>query len=605
MKPAADRHARKRARPLAGADGGRAARSGAAAPTARSSSSRRRAIGCRTRPLSEVGGKRLFVKEIEDALLAGDDRPRRAQQQGHAGRAARRPGRRRGAAARGSARRAGAACARGARFDGGRARTRRRAAHRHRQRPPRSRSCARCFRDARFVPIRGNVDTRLRKLDAGEYDALVLAAAGLERLGLRGPHFAAVPVDDCVPAPGQGIVAIEIARTTTTDDAGWSADRRCRTRAAARRGARGRQRARRRLPDAARRASRPSTARDWRCTAVVASLDGAAARPARGPRAIAAAAGASSARQLARDDMLAAGGAIAILDEFSTDRARAEAPLCLHRRRRPRGPGLITVRGSRCLAGGRRRHLRPSRATRDCCARARRTRRRSTSARRAQPLDQEAICYLLVEKAREGKIGRAAQVGRSVRLRQRRQGSAVPARAGDPVRGRSRHPGRDRRAGVRRHSAHLSGRRRHVTFVRGHEDESRTAPERRLGEPGAARRHDRVLRGGAAARRDDRRAAGHGRPPDETAAHHLRRHAADAADDDGTLRSCVERARDAASEPAMLVVGRVVGLREHLRWFDERPLFGRRDRRDAIARAGGRTRRAARGARRRSRSRRR
>lgn len=63
---------------------------------------------------------------------------------------------------------------------------------------------------ARFTPIRGNLDTRLRKLDAGEYDALVLAAAGLRRLGFADRISMAVPADACVPAPGQGIVAIEI-----------------------------------------------------------------------------------------------------------------------------------------------------------------------------------------------------------------------------------------------------------------------------------------------------------------------------------------------------------------------------------------------------------
>jgi hydroxymethylbilane synthase len=63
---------------------------------------------------------------------------------------------------------------------------------------------------AMFVPIRGNVDTRLRKLDAGEYDALVVAAAGLRRLGFGERISAALPPRDCVPAPGQGIVAIEI-----------------------------------------------------------------------------------------------------------------------------------------------------------------------------------------------------------------------------------------------------------------------------------------------------------------------------------------------------------------------------------------------------------
>lgn len=62
----------------------------------------------------------------------------------------------------------------------------------------------------RFTPIRGNVDTRLRKLDAGEYEALVLASAGLRRLGLGSRISAAIPIDVCIPAPGQGIVAIEI-----------------------------------------------------------------------------------------------------------------------------------------------------------------------------------------------------------------------------------------------------------------------------------------------------------------------------------------------------------------------------------------------------------
>jgi hydroxymethylbilane synthase len=67
------------------------------------------------------------------------------------------------------------------------------------------------FPDATFFPIRGNVDTRLRKLDAGECDALVLAAAGVKRLGLERRISALIPVTICLPAPGQGIVAVEIA----------------------------------------------------------------------------------------------------------------------------------------------------------------------------------------------------------------------------------------------------------------------------------------------------------------------------------------------------------------------------------------------------------
>jgi hydroxymethylbilane synthase len=63
---------------------------------------------------------------------------------------------------------------------------------------------------ARFEPIRGNVDTRLRKLDRGEYDVIVLALAGLRRLNLADRVTAFIPPDVCVPAPGQGIIAIEI-----------------------------------------------------------------------------------------------------------------------------------------------------------------------------------------------------------------------------------------------------------------------------------------------------------------------------------------------------------------------------------------------------------
>lgn len=63
---------------------------------------------------------------------------------------------------------------------------------------------------ARFEAIRGNLDTRLRKLDDGQTDALVLAAAGLRRLGFTDRVSAVLPVAACVPAPGQGIVAVEL-----------------------------------------------------------------------------------------------------------------------------------------------------------------------------------------------------------------------------------------------------------------------------------------------------------------------------------------------------------------------------------------------------------
>jgi hydroxymethylbilane synthase len=63
--------------------------------------------------------------------------------------------------------------------------------------------------DLQFRTIRGNVDTRLRKLVAGEFDAIVLAAAGLQRLGARARYVVPFAVDAVVPAVGQGALAVE------------------------------------------------------------------------------------------------------------------------------------------------------------------------------------------------------------------------------------------------------------------------------------------------------------------------------------------------------------------------------------------------------------
>ncbi len=161
--------------------------------------------------LSEVGGKRLFVKEIEDALLDGlvdvavhssKDMPADLPDGLEIAAVLPRedpadalvlPGQ----------------DAAGLSFDDVRARlgpsprigtsSVRRVAQ-----------LSRLFPGATFLPIRGNVDTRLAKLDAGEFDVIVLAAAGLRRLERHGRISASVPVEACVPAPGQGIVAIEI-----------------------------------------------------------------------------------------------------------------------------------------------------------------------------------------------------------------------------------------------------------------------------------------------------------------------------------------------------------------------------------------------------------
>lgn len=72
--------------------------------------------------------------------------------------------------------------------------------------------------DVQFVDVRGNIDTRLRKLAAGECDALVLAAAGLDRLGRTEWVHQRFSPDEICPAPGQGALAIEVRSSFTERD---------------------------------------------------------------------------------------------------------------------------------------------------------------------------------------------------------------------------------------------------------------------------------------------------------------------------------------------------------------------------------------------------
>ena len=162
-----------------------------------------------TRDLSTIGGKRLFVKEIEEALLNG-----RIDLAAHSAKdlpADLPPGLAIAAVLpRADPRDAvvlphGSAAAGGAlqsALGGGTPRVGTGSVRRVAQ-------LCRAVPRARFLAIRGNVGTRLRKLDAGECDALVLAAAGLVRLGLAERVSARLTADECLPAPGQGIVAIE------------------------------------------------------------------------------------------------------------------------------------------------------------------------------------------------------------------------------------------------------------------------------------------------------------------------------------------------------------------------------------------------------------
>ena len=76
------------------------------------------------------------------------------------------------------------------------------------------------FPQASIEPVRGNVLTRLEKLDGGQFSALVLAAAGLKRLGLEGRISRLFSADELLPAAGQGILA---AQVRSGEDASWLA----------------------------------------------------------------------------------------------------------------------------------------------------------------------------------------------------------------------------------------------------------------------------------------------------------------------------------------------------------------------------------------------
>jgi hydroxymethylbilane synthase len=81
--------------------------------------------------------------------------------------------------------------------------------------PRRAAQLAALRQDIRVADIRGNVDTRIRKVESGEYDAVVLAAAGLMRLGWQKRASQLFDYEQMLPAPGQGALAIQVR----TDDA--------------------------------------------------------------------------------------------------------------------------------------------------------------------------------------------------------------------------------------------------------------------------------------------------------------------------------------------------------------------------------------------------
>lgn len=155
------------------------------------------------RALNEIGGKGLFIKEIEEAILEGEadcavhslkDVPAELA-----------PGLILGCIPKRASALDVIKTRSGCRFEelpqGARVGTSslRRVVQLRARRP-----------DLEFVPLRGNVDTRLRKCDEGQVDAVILASAGLHRLGLEAQISEELPPELCLPAIGQGALAIEL-----------------------------------------------------------------------------------------------------------------------------------------------------------------------------------------------------------------------------------------------------------------------------------------------------------------------------------------------------------------------------------------------------------
>jgi uroporphyrinogen III methyltransferase/synthase len=243
----------------------------------------------------------------------------------------------------------------------------------------------------------------------------------------------------------------------------------------------------------------------------------------------------------------------------------------------PGDPGLMTVRGLQCLESADvvlYDHLVPARILRAARPDAEKI---DVGTAAPQPVEQEAICYLLAEKAREGKVVARLKWGdpfvfdrggtEALFLHEQGvrfevvpgipAGIAVPSYAGIPI----TYPGGGDT----------------LTFIRGHEDEGKGLTS--VDWPSLARLDGTlVCYAGPQQLRDILTSlVSHGRPVEDSAAVIY----------DGTLptqQTVVGTLEEVAGviaksnerRPAILVVGRVVALREHLRWFDERPLFGKR-----------------------------
>jgi len=243
----------------------------------------------------------------------------------------------------------------------------------------------------------------------------------------------------------------------------------------------------------------------------------------------------------------------------------------------PGAPDLISARGLRCLQAAdvviydhlvhpRLLHHAPRHAERI-----------DVGSAAPERMDQEAICYLIAEKAREGKLIARLKWGDPFVFDQGGIEALFLNEQNIPfevVPGVPSAIGAAAYAGI---PVTYPGAGDTLTFVRGYEDEGR-------GTPSADWAALAKLEGTIVCYAGPRQLAAmvkallsNGRPPDESAAIISNATLLSQTTITGTLEQLADRLREERpAGPSMLVVGKVVGLRDHLRWFDARPLFGRR-----------------------------
>src|SRR5258706_4371231 len=243
----------------------------------------------------------------------------------------------------------------------------------------------------------------------------------------------------------------------------------------------------------------------------------------------------------------------------------------------PGDPGLMTVRGQQCLEAADvvlYDHLVPARLLRSARADAEKI---DVGVAAPQPVEQEALCYLLAEKAREGKTVARLKWGdpfvfdrggpEALFLHEQGvrfevvpgipAGVAVPSYAGIPI---TYPDGGDT-----------------LTFVRGHEDAGKAPAS--IDWESLAHLDGTIVCYAGPQQLPQILAAlvSHGRPGTDSAAIVYDGTLPTQETIAGTIEELVSAVKHSTDRrPAILVVGRVAALREHLRWFDSRPLFGKR-----------------------------